>query len=320
MTFKKEKLKGGSLSATYKFSKKGSIFVRKQINHHKDREYGFMRWYSQIKKHQRLRELEKDLFPDIYKFDIDNDISSIDIEWLEGFLDLKTYLTENLIPLKEITLIVELLLDSFRKIHSHKLSKINNAGKLYFREEVAQKILDASNLSEDFKKFKNYPKYRYFGKDLKNSCLNLEKLERFFADLDLDEQLTLGNPTLENIMYNPVSKKIKFIDLYEESMIDSKYLDYSMILQCCSSYYGLINDSEVIVKNEEVSHNISIPKSFELFSEIFVKSLPLESLRTIKIFEATQFLRMLPFKILAGDIIKAKFFYTHACFLISREL
>lgn len=320
MTYKKQILKGGSLSSTYKFSKEGSNFVRKKINHHKDREYGFIRWYSQIKKHQRLKQVEEDLFPDIYKFEIDNDFSSVDIEWLEGFIDLKTYLTENLLSKKEISLIVKLIFNAFERIHRHKLSKICNAGKLYFREEVAQKIIDASNLSKDFKNFINYPKFNYFGKDLTNTCLNLDKLKKFFGELQLDEQLTLGNPTMENIMYNPNSKKIKFIDLYEESMIDSKYLDYSMILQCSSSHYGLINDREVFVKDEIVTHNIPIPESLLLFSQIFENSLPLDSLSTIKIFEATQFIRMLPFKILAGDVEKAKFFYTHACFLISRVL
>ena len=42
-------------------------------------------------------------------------------------------------------------------------------------------------------------------------------------------------------------------------------------------------------------------------------------LMTINILEASQFIRMLPFKCATGDIEKAKFFYVHACYLIQKQ-
>ena len=45
----------------------------------------------------------------------------------------------------------------------------------------------------------------------------LDELKGFFSKLELDEEFILGNPTLENIMYHPLRRKLKFIDLYEES-------------------------------------------------------------------------------------------------------
>ena len=39
---------------------------------------------------------------------------------------------------------------------------------------------------------------------------------------------------------------------------------------------------------------------------------------TVDVLEATQFIRMLPFKCAAGETEKAMFFYVHACYLLSR--
>ncbi len=44
----------------------------------------------------------------------------------------------------------------------------------------------------------------------------------------------------------------------------------------------------------------------------------LEHKQIIDVLEATQFIRMLPFKCAAGDFEKAKFFYVHACHLLSK--
>lgn len=318
MTERREILKGGSLSKTFKVtSQKGKIFVRKEINHKKDREYGFVRWYSQVKKHQRLLALEPNLFPEIYSFEISKEFSAIDIEWLQGYVDLKSYLTEGKVSDYEIKFIADELKQSLDKIHKNKLVGIGNAGLLYFREEVFQKLTDAINISKEFKEFLNFPYYIYLGRKVGNMYHKLDELKGFFSKLELDEEFILGNPTLENIMYHPLRRKLKFIDLYEESMIDTKYLDYSMILQCSTSYYGFINDRKVSVNKYYVSHDLSVPITLELFSKSFKRFLPENSMHIIKIFELTQFLRMLPFKLLAGETVKAKFFYAHACSLYS---
>ena len=59
----KIKLKGGSLSSTYLCRINGHQFVRKTINLDENREYGYVRWYSQLKKIQRFNSLLPDLFP-----------------------------------------------------------------------------------------------------------------------------------------------------------------------------------------------------------------------------------------------------------------
>ena len=50
---KLEDLKGGSLSTTELHEIDGVRYIKKRINLVKEREYGFVRWYSQLKKIQR---------------------------------------------------------------------------------------------------------------------------------------------------------------------------------------------------------------------------------------------------------------------------
>lgn len=46
-------LKGGSLSNTELHEIDGVRYVKKKINLIKEREYGFVRWYSQLKKNSK---------------------------------------------------------------------------------------------------------------------------------------------------------------------------------------------------------------------------------------------------------------------------
>ena len=64
--------KGGSLSSTKlinhpEFKK----CVLKEVSNSLDREYGFVRFCSQIKRHSQLQSSEPELFPKIFKIGID---------------------------------------------------------------------------------------------------------------------------------------------------------------------------------------------------------------------------------------------------------
>ena len=56
---KLEDLKGGSLSTTELHEIDGVRYIKKRINLVKEREYGFVRWYSQLKKIQRYSPLKE---------------------------------------------------------------------------------------------------------------------------------------------------------------------------------------------------------------------------------------------------------------------
>ena len=57
--------KGGSLSSTYKLTSPEKVVVVKQVSRRLEREYGFVRFYSQLKKHIRLYSLYPELFPEV---------------------------------------------------------------------------------------------------------------------------------------------------------------------------------------------------------------------------------------------------------------
>ena len=76
------------------------------------------------------------------------------------------------------------------------------------------------------------------------------------------------------------------------------------------------NFNDVVIEGGGVSHRITIPKNFHTFNQHFESKLDNNKM-LIDVLEATQFIRMLPFKCLAGNIDKAKYFYVHACYLLS---
>jgi hypothetical protein len=312
-------LKGGSLSRTYSMPQYN--MVCKSVSTTQEREYGFMRWYSQTKKMQRLSALHPDLFPEIHGFFADGELAEVKMELLKGYRDVKSILSNDTLTEEQIFKISKAIWNGLNRVHSRTYSPIHGAGLLYFTEEVVHKLNDANLSSDEFYEFTSQKTFQYRGQTVKRIGVDLlNQMHEFFSDLRLIEECDiLGNPTLENIMYSFDKDEIKFIDLYEESMIDTRFLDYSMVLQCSRSHYGYINDNQVIVDGNSVSHKLQIPKNFETFNYHFEAEIAESRTREIvNVFEATQFIRMLPFKIKAGELNKAMYFYVHACYLLNK--
>ncbi len=313
-------LKGGSLSSTFLVDQR---FIRKEISTKSDREYGYVRWYSQLKKLQRYAKSFPDLFPKVLEVGYKGDRAYFDIEYFPDAVDIKNLFINKNLEINEIEKINSALWSAFNELHSMTFAANKGACSLYFKEEVSQKLADAKQASKEFSDFCNYEIYSYNGQTVPNLENHFHKLETFFSHINLpEEQFIHGNPTLENTLYIEKENRIVFIDLYEESIIDSKFLDYSQVLQCSRSHYGFLNDNEKQVQGNTVSHNLSIPPSFNSFNSCFEGRLKQElndkEMLLVNILEATQFIRMLPFKCYAGNLNDAKFFYVHACYLLSK--
>lgn len=310
-------LKGGSLSATY-LVEDDTKYVRKEISLKDNREYGFVRWYSQVKKMQVLSIHFPHLFPVILKMSVDDEKAFYDMEYLEGFKDIKTILSNPDISEDQIVKMHSSLWRAFDELHSKKLDAISSACSLYYKEEVAQKFKDACEKSEDFKLFAQHTLISYQSEFVSNLAQRLTSIKQYFSTVQLhSEEFTHGNPTLENILYSVNEDRIVFIDLYQESIIDSKFLDYAQVLQDSRSHYGFINDRPglVTVDFNQVTCNAEVPSNFGVFNDLFENELRTRGCDMILInaLEATQFVRMLPFKVSTGNDNMAKFFYAHAC-------
>jgi len=312
------KLKGGSLNSTCLHITDNTKFVRKTISTSANREYGYVRWYSQLKKLQRYNELFPNVVPKLLDAGFNGQEAYFDIEYIDGN-DIKTLFVTD--QISDINLLVNSLFSSFDLLHNKTYKPNSSSLKLYFVEEVEQKIKDALNFSE-FDEFYKIGNYDYQGTRVFG--VNLDKFKLLFEKPVIHESYVHGNPTLENIMYNTNTGKITFIDLYEESIVDSKFMDYSQVLQCSNSFYGIYNDNSVHINENQVYSNATIPDSLKQFNALFTKELAnrctSDDLRLINLFEATQFFRMIPFKCHAGNFDHAKFFYVHACYLVNNLL
>ena len=311
--------KGGSLSSTYKLTSPEKVVVVKQVSRRLEREYGFVRFYSQLKKHIRLYSLYPELFPEVLNVDSDDSSVFLEMEWLEGYIDLKSYFVSQS-PLINPSYIASLVFDGLSIVHSQCYRKIQGLSKLFYHEEICQKICDAQESSMDFNLFTHQDYFLLNGSKVLNTLSDpsfiLNTLKGFtFMEMDIH-----GNPTLENIMYNPESRQIKFIDPYEESIVDNKVHDFSMVLQCSNSHYGILNDSSLEISGNSVTSNVMIPESLTLFNDSFLNLIDQQDLIHSLLFEAFQFVRMLPFKVKANKISHAKYFYVYACALIQKVL
>ena len=313
-------LKGGSLSQTYRLPQHD--LVCKEIVRDKNREYGFVRWYSQMKKLQRYNTLYPNLFPKVLGVNVDNTTAGFKMEYMKGFRDIKSILANDTLTDEQIFRISQAVWKGLNQLHSVTHDPIPGAGKLYFEEEVWQKLKDALVVPE-FANFHAHGTYEYNGKIVQGIGAYVHEMENFFSELTLVQEENIhGNPTLENILYSFEEDRVVFIDVYDESMIDTRFLDYAQVLQCSRSHYGFINDNIVDIGGVSVTHRLQIPKNFETFNYHFESGITEPRTKEIvDVFEATQFIRMLPFKVLAGNIDsmkKAKFFYVHACYLLSK--
>lgn len=310
-------LKGGSLSRTYRLPQYD--LVGKEIIRTKNREYGFVRWYSQLKKLQRYNTQYPNLFPKVFDVNVDDNKATFKIEYMKGFRDIKSILANDTLTDEQIFRISQAVWKGLNQLHSVTHDPIFGAGKLYFEEEVWQKLKDALAIPE-FSNFHTHGTYEYNGRIVHGIGASIHELENFFTELKLIQEENIhGNPTLENILYSFEEDRVVFIDVYDESMIDSRFLDYAQVLQCSRSHYGYINDNKVEISDVSVTHRLQIPKNFETFNYHFESDIVEPRTKEIvDVFEATQFIRMLPFKVLAGEIDKAKFFYVHACYLLGK--
>jgi len=314
-----KKFKGGSLSSTVLMeSYNGQFFVRKSVSLKENREYGFQRWYSQLKRIQRYSVLFPGLFPKLINFGKDKNQAYMDIEYFNNAINAQEYI-KSCKNKKDIDIFFDLLMKSINKMHKVKIDSSNNAIDLYLNEEVDQKLKDCL-ADKKFSIFLKYDMIIFNGKKVKSFLHVLDKYKKMCLAHYAEnmETFTHGNITLENILYIPQEERVVFIDPYEENIVDSVLAEYSQLLQSSNAQYERYNSKNSIVHNNNIELNL--PRSFGLehFNNRLVGYLN-ENFSTndyimIKLFEVSQFVRMLPFK-LAVDKNKMIFFYGLASYL-----
>ena len=317
----KKLLKGGSLAGTYLINTSEGEYVRKEISLKTNREYGYQRWYSQLKRLQRYEVLFPDLFPRVLRFGEEGGNAYFDIEYFPEALNCFDYL-KNYAKEDTIKRIFDLIVEGMNLLHSVKIQSCADSIRLYHREEITQKLEDCWG-NRAFKEYALTSTVDFQGHKVPSLYSMLTEYEEFGARCyrelsQVEESYTHGNITLENILYCPQTNKVVFIDPYEENIIDNKYNEYSQLLQSCSSHYEIFNEA-----SPENYDNLSIPRGIQIFNDLFTTflkdHLSPEELKVVRYFEASQFVRMLPFKIKVAPL-KAFLFYGVASFLVHNLL
>ena len=138
MGIKKIKLKGGSLSKTSLVIDGSDKYVLKEISLNQNREYGFQRWYSQLKKLQRFEVMFPGLFPKLLDFGYSNEYAYFKIEYIENSKNGYEFLSQETNHQK-IEIFLKNIFNQLNKIHKTKISYFPNSLELYFEEELTSK-------------------------------------------------------------------------------------------------------------------------------------------------------------------------------------
>ena len=317
-----EVLKGGSLGRTELIEANGrELRIRKSISSLKNREYGEVRWHSQLKRLQRYDSLLPGLFPKVLQLGTTEDSYYFDIEYFDGFCNLKSYFCNYSPNQEQIELIAERVISAAARLHSYTIfDSYSGSLGVYLQEEVLQKLSDACE-NRDFEVFSNISTIYLNGVGIPSLKSQIPWLREFVAKIDISSEcFTHGNLTLENILIHPESLEIRLIDPYDENIVDCREADFSQILQCSSSHYGIMSDYEPTVNGATVVLEYKIPTPLIQFNEVILRSFTSPALgldiELLDFLHVSQFVRMLPFKVQSGDLNKAILFYALSCKLM----
>lgn len=309
-------LKGGSLSSTDLYKNKKKYFVRKKISLKFNREFGFQRWLSQMKKIQNYNSRINNIFPRILSSGSNSKYAYFDINFYKDSVNCFDYLNQK----KKINTkkYLKILLRETEKLYKIKNQSLVGNIELYFEEEVLNR-LNIFRSDKNVRAFIKYNKIYFNNEEFNQLYKNMNFLKKIFFENKylIKETFVHGNLTLENILIN--KNKIIFIDPYEENYVDTLLNDFSQILQSCNSNYELLNKSKFkILKNKVIvrfNPSFNMKNFNKLFKEYLKKNFSFNEIMLIRAFEVTQFIRMIPFK-LAINKPKALLFYALACKLL----
>jgi virulence-associated protein VapD len=308
-----KELKGGSLSRTVVIDGGQRLLVRKYISITENREYGLVRWQSQIRKIQTLRSYLGESVISIESMGVDGSFYYYDMPFYKNALNCAELLENN----NNVNLASEIvqLLDQMSKIG---FGWVSGSVSVYLSDEVLYPLKNSLKqlLLVQSGSFSNINDMK---REIESAIDLVLILIKKYENKKILEGLTHGNLTLENMLWDKDSKKLILIDPYSETYTESLCGDMSQISQSSLSGY------EYIIKNK--LHNdpsidgypyTSIPKEINLLGNDIldlVSEFDWFDSDLHQIMYASQFIRMFPFKI-HSDTKQAYFFLMHGVRLL----
>ena len=310
-------LKGGSLSRTVIINNGQRLLVRKYISSIENREYGLVRWQSQIRKLQLLQNFLGENVISIETVGLDNGFYYYDMPFYDRAINCSELFSDSEININIVNEITQLL----DKMSQISFGEVSGSMSVYLNNEVLQPLRASLKQLESVQ---NGIFYDISGmkKQIESAIdFTLVLIERY-KNKKNKENLSHGNLTLENILWDKDSKKLILIDPYSETYIESLCGDVSQISQSSLSGY------EYIIKNNLYND----PSIYDYPYEKIPKKIKSFGHKTIQISSkfdwfdadlhwimyASQFIRMFPFKIHISTK-QAYFFLIHGIKLLKGE-
>jgi hypothetical protein len=290
-------LKGGSLSSTKVIWDGNEKFVRKTISTKNNREYGMVRWQSQIRKLQILNKYIPGSSVSIKQVGYCEEYHFYDIPYYEDHLNCY----EALLNGESATLIADKVYLLLSKMASIQYEVVKGSLSVYIAEEVLFPLRAALKIVKESGLPLSSEELEFFKESLINAISIVEHLLTKVKDVYMRESLTHGNLTLENILWNNDTKEILMIDPYAETYCESIIGDISQLLQSSKCGYEFISN---LYEKRDISiykyPSDEIPECLNNFSEQLTKKICSENWYSdtyLKLFRASQFTRMFPFKL-----------------------
>ena len=308
-----KELKGGSLSKTVIINDGQRFLVRKYISSIENREYGLVRWQSQIRRLQTLRSYLGENVITIESMGVDGHFFYYDMPFYENALNCSELLED---PKNDVDLASEIA-QLLARMSQVGFGKVVGSVSVYLSSEVLHPLKNSLDLL--LVQGGVFSNAKGMKQEIENAIDLVLILIKRYEDKKIIESLTHGNLTLENILWDKDSQKLILIDPYSETYTESLCGDISQITQSSLSGY------EYIIKNE--LHNdpsiqdypyTSIPKKTKLFgNEILnlVSQFDWFDNDLYHIMYASQFIRMFPFK-MHINTEQAYFFLMHGLRLL----
>ena len=204
-----KELKGGSLSKTQVIQNGSNFFVRKKISISKEREYGLVRWQSQIRKLQILYNYLPDNTLPIINIGYENDYYFFDIPYLQNSDNLYEALKKGIPP----KIMTKKVINLIKLMTKKKYIPIKGSLQVYIIEEIKRPILKALDANEINKLKLSDNEQKILKEKLLNSLKKIDLIADKFKETELFECLTHGNFTLENALWNYKDDNILLIDI-----------------------------------------------------------------------------------------------------------
>ena len=289
-------LKGGSLSYTTVVSHGGKKLVRKSICFKENREYGLVRWHSQIRKIQSLNKFLPESAVFIENMGVDGDTYYYEIPYYEGSHNCVDALLDGECP-DLLASKISIILGRMAEVN---YGYVEGSLAVYINEEVLLPLMNALNLAIIGKLPLELDERSTFIIGLYEAIEHAKKIALSVGKVQLRESLTHGNLTLENIIWDRQKKEPIMIDPYAETYCETIIGDISQLLQSSRSGYEYVSNLLETKAFRVDQYPISeIPACFTSFSNSLLQRVSTEnwfSEEYLAVLTASQFIRMFPFK------------------------